>query len=163
MSETKAVSELSIIPRWAWILAALVFAACLAVWGFFFATVPMQEPESRFMPLVFLAAALFGGALVAAFVLLTGYVNRDAPRRGMGAALWTTLVLVIPNGIGLIVYFLVRQPLRAPCPKCSQAIPAGSTYCPACGAKVAKTCPHCDRGLKESTAHCPHCGQALAA
>ena len=164
MSETKTRAlELSIIPGWARVVAALVFVGFVAVWGVFMATVPMQGPDARFMPLAFLAASVFGGSMLAALVLLTGYVNRDSRRRGMSAALWTTLVLVIPNAIGFIVYFLMRKPLQAPCPQCGRGIEAGSTYCPGCGAKVAFTCPHCDRGISESYAHCPHCGRALAA
>jgi hypothetical protein len=162
MSQTKpVVSEFSIIPRWARLLAALAFAGSMAGWAAFIWNVPMREPETWFMPFTLLAAALFGGSLVAAVVLLTGYVNRDSRRRGMSARLWTILVLVIPNGIGFIVYFLVRLPLRVPCPGCGQPIAAGSVYCPMCGAKVAKTCPGCDRPVTEGDAHCPHCGQAL--
>jgi biotin transporter BioY len=80
----------------------------------------------------------FLGWLLAAVVLLTGYVNRDAKRRGMNVVLWTILVLAIPHAIGFVVYFLVRQPLRTPCPACGAPVPGSVSYCPSCGSKLAR-------------------------
>ena len=60
-------------------------------------------------------------------ILLTGYVNRDARRRGMNPALWTFLVLVMLPGylvLGFIVYFLMREPLPYPCPQCAATVGA---------------------------------------
>ena len=55
--------------------------------------------------------AFVGGAAVAAYLLLIGYVNQDAKRRDMGQVLWTLLVILIPNGIGFLAYFLLRKPI----------------------------------------------------
>ena len=46
------------------------------------------------------------------------YVARDARRRRMNVALWTLLVIIIPNALGFIVYLLLREHVPAICPKC---------------------------------------------
>jgi hypothetical protein len=149
-------SELSLIPLWARVLAAVLFAGSLLAWGVF-------GVVHRDLPFFFLGVALFFGALLAGIALLTGYVNQDARRRGMNPLLWTILVLVIPNGIGFVVYFVARQPLQVPCPRCAAAVPSGVGYCASCGFKVAPTCPRCGRGLSAEQAYCAYCGEALKA
>ena len=135
MTETKTDSELSIIPRWAWILAAIVFAGCILAWVLV-NVAARPETGSRIVSLLFLSIGFFLGAILAGIVLLTGYVNRDAKRRGMSPTLWTILVIVIPNALGFVVYFLTRQPLRSPCPGCGAPVSRGARYCPACGFKL---------------------------
>jgi RNA polymerase subunit RPABC4/transcription elongation factor Spt4 len=162
MNEANTVSELSIIPRWARILAGMVFVACLLAGGLFMPPLRSLERSEVLPGLFFLVVAVFMGPLFAGLVLLTGYVNRDAKRRGMSAALWTLLVLVIPNGIGFIVYFLARQPLRVPCPRCGALGPGGASFCASCGVNVGPVCTRCGRGVSPEHAYCPHCGQALA-
>jgi hypothetical protein len=147
-------SELSIVPVWARVLAAVLFAGCLLAVG-----VLVGRGD---LPVFFLAMGLFFGSLLAAVTLLAGYVNQDARRRGMSPTLWTILVLVIPNGIGFVVYFVARQPLQVPCPRCGGRVPSEVSYCARCGFKVAPTCPRCGRGLAAGQAYCPHCGEALA-
>ena len=148
-------SELSIVPVWARVLAAVLFAGCLLAWGVF-------GVVHRDVPFFFLAMAFFFGSLLAGVTLLAGYVNQDARRRGMNPTLWTILVLVIPNGIGFVVYFVARQPLQVPCPGCGARVPSDVSYCARCGFKVAPTCPRCGRGLAAGQAYCAHCGEALA-
>ena len=133
---TNTTSEMSIIPRWAWILAAVVFAASVAGWGFFAYAVAAPHPGSFVASVLFVALGVFLGALFAGAVLLTGYVNRDAKRRGMNALLWTILVIVIPHGIGFIVYFVVRSPLQSPCPGCGAPASRGARFCAACGSML---------------------------
>jgi hypothetical protein len=135
MTEAKIGSELSIIPRWAWILAAVLFAGCVLGWVLV-GGVAQQETASRVGSLLFLGIGFFLGALFAGVVLLTGYVNQDAKRRGMRATLWTILVLVIPHALGFVAYFLVRQPLRSPCPGCGAPVSRGASYCATCGFKL---------------------------
>jgi hypothetical protein len=55
------------------------------------------------------------------FVLLIGYVNGDARRRGMRYVLWTLLAIFIPNAIGIILYFVLRDPLMRVCQQCGTA------------------------------------------
>jgi hypothetical protein len=153
---TQRRSELSLIPLWARVLAPVLFVGCLLAWGVF-------GIVNRDLPLFFLFAALFFGSLLAAITLLTGYVNRDARRRGMSPLLWTILVLVIPNGIGFLVYFVARQPLQVPCPRCRASVPSGVAFCASCGFQVAPTCPRCGRGSSAEQAYCAYCGEALKA
>jgi hypothetical protein len=149
-------SELSLIPLWARVLAAVLFAGSLLVWG-------LLGVGHRDVPFFFVGVALFFGSLLAAVALLTGYVNQDARRRGMNPLLWTILALVIPNGIGFVVYFVARQPLQVPCPRCGAPVPSGVGYCASCGFQVAPTCPRCGRGVSAEQAYCAHCGEALRA
>ncbi len=59
---------------------------------------------------------LYHGHALASYVLLVGYVSRDVKRRNMSAALWMLIVVVMPGGIGAVVYFLLRQPIMIPLP-----------------------------------------------
>jgi hypothetical protein len=160
---TKLRSELDLIPRWARLLAVLAAAGPLVGWSVVMWPIRSLEAREIVPRLLALGLALFMGSLVAGVVLLTGYVNRDARRRGMSAALWTLLVLVIPNGLGFVVYFIARQPLKAPCPQCGAAAPLGVSFCASCGFKIAPVCPQCGRPVVADQPYCPHCGVALAA
>jgi len=52
------------------------------------------------------------GVTFAVSILLAGYIYGDAPRRGMPRVPWTALAILAPNGIGFLIYFLMRNPLR---------------------------------------------------
>ena len=107
---------------------------------------------------------LFSGGVflvAAAWILLVGYVYADAKRRGMRYVMWTWLAALIPDGIGIILYFLLRDALPRPCPGCSTVVKAGYTFCPHCGAATQPTCPHCGRGVEGAWSQCPHCGSGL--
>jgi RNA polymerase subunit RPABC4/transcription elongation factor Spt4 len=95
-------------------------------------------------------------------VLLVGYVNRDARRRGMNVALWTVLVIFVPNAIGFIIYFLMRQPLRIACPKCGVVADPAFNFCPKCKFNLHPTCPECHRGVQAGDLYCPFCARELA-
>lgn len=153
------VQHLSLIPRWAVVLALLLFLAGAGGMLYLF-----QTHESNPPPLVFqVFLATFVAAFPALFILGVGYVRRDARRRGMSANLWTLLVIVVPNAIGFILYFLLRQPLRLPCPACGSSAPTGSQFCPSCGARLRAGCPACGRVVDEGALYCSNCGRSLAA
>ena len=73
------------------------------------------------------------GLCAAAFLLALGYVYGDAKRRGMSPALWTLVAFLVPNLVGFLLYFLLRQPLLEPCRQCGQGIAPGLAFCPSCG------------------------------
>ena len=73
-----------------------------------------------------LAAGLAGGC----YLLLIGYINRDAKRRGMSPTLWTIMAIIIPNALGIILYFLLRQPRSSVCPQCGNAVQNGIQLLP---------------------------------
>ena len=57
-------------------------------------------------------------ALLAGYALLIAYVYGDARRRGMRYVMWTLLAIFLFNGIGIILYFILREPLMVYCSRC---------------------------------------------
>jgi len=95
------------------------------------------------------------------YILLIGYVCGDAKRRGMRQVLWTLLAIFIPNGIGIILYFILRDPLPTPCPVCRAPVRAGFAYCPKCATPIKRACDGCGRALETDWVACAYCGKRL--
>ena len=57
--------------------------------------------------------------------------------------LWTLLAIFIPNAIGIILYFILRDPVPVPCPACGTPAKKGQAYCAGCGTAVRAACPQC--------------------
>ena len=112
---------------------------------------------------VMILLGIVGGLLLAAVLLLTGYVYADAKRRGMNAVLWTLLVILIPKALGFIAYFLLRKPLLAPCPNCRWPIGSDFAYCPKCGYAAIPSCANCGRPIRRDYVCCPFCGKTVGA
>jgi len=149
--------EMSIIPTPARVIAAVVFL--LSAGGLFtlFYFQPNQDmPAAIKWIMPFLAATI-----LATYVLLIGYVNADAKRRGMRYVMWTLLAIFIPNAIGIIVYFILRDPVMKPCPHCSQIVKPGYAFCPHCGYNLAPACPNCRRAVEPGWKNCAACGAPL--
>jgi predicted amidophosphoribosyltransferase len=51
----------------------------------------------------------------------------------MPAGLWTLLVVLIPNCLGFVVYFLVRKSAGHPCPNCGAPLGQDALFCSRCG------------------------------
>ncbi len=155
-TQTGLKSEIRIIPAWAWILAGIVFAA--AQWFF---NVQMAHhgapPPAWARPLLGLLAGIGGGC----YLLIIGYVNRDAKRRGMSPTLWTFVAVLIPNALGILLYFVLRQPLRSVCPQCGTGVQSGFNFCPRCNYKLSPSCPQCQRLVGAVDVFCPYCGTSL--
>jgi len=152
---------LKVIPRTAWVIASVCYvgSAILAL------TVMIpSDKEMKYWPFAGKFAFAFGVFLFAyAWILLIGYVYADAKRRGMRYAMWTWLAVLIPNAIGIILYFILRDPLPRPCPGCSTLIKSGFVFCPYCGTAMKPTCPNCGRAVEHGWANCPECGSKLPA
>ena len=99
--------------------------------------------------------------LLVAWVALIGYVYGDAKRRQMRYVLWTLLAFCIPNGIGIILYFILRDPLPAQCPGCGHLEKASFPYCPRCGMLRHPTCSKCEKPVDPTWSNCAYCGQPL--
>ncbi len=99
--------------------------------------------------------------LVGGMVMLYGYIYGDAKRRGMRPVLWVLLAIFIPNLIGVLLYFVLRDPLPEPCPRCGAAVQTGYAYCPSCAAPLRPACPHCRSTISPGWTHCAHCGARL--
>jgi hypothetical protein len=168
--------EFLIIPRWLMVIVGILYLIALGI------AIPvnlaqrynpygndMFPPELRDHPV--LASFALGGIVtavslvMAVFIFMVAYVNRDAARRGMNSALWTILILIfLPTWglIGLVIYFLMREPLPYACPQCNSTVSARFNFCPNCKCNLQPSCPQCKREVAELDKFCPFCGNDLA-
>jgi len=151
--------SLKMIPIWSIVLAVSVFA--LAMWWFNHGMPPPPHRRPGSLPMHLIMGYTTGAAL-ASYALLVGYVSRDVKRRNMSAPLWMLIVVVMPGGIGAVVYFLLRQPILIRCPNCTTELTAGVHFCPQCRFQVAPVCGQCFRGVQITDAFCPQCGHDVA-
>lgn len=148
--------QLSLIPAWAVVLAIIVFAA---IQYLFQGVMPHRRHEM--LPMRILMGYSWGMAF-ATYVLLIGYVSRDVKRRNMSAGLWMLVVIVMPGGIGAVVYFLLRQPILSRCPHCNTEVASDIHFCPQCQFQLAPVCGRCFRGVQITDVYCAQCGHDLA-
>jgi RNA polymerase subunit RPABC4/transcription elongation factor Spt4 len=152
---TPVVSRQKVIPFGGWIAAGIVFllsflGLALAFMGEHNAPVPIR----LIFPIVFPLA-------MAGYVLLIGYVYGDARRRGMCYVMWTLLAIFLFNGIGIILYFILREPLLVYCSKCGAGVQPSHAFCPRCGSGVQPACQVCHRTVQPGWTHCAWCGNQL--
>jgi hypothetical protein len=152
---------LKIIPRIAWYLAIAFYI------GFSTLAMTVFIPGDRVMRTWPLAGKLgFAYGIFFIFVpwfLLIGFIYADAKRRGMRYAMWTWLAALIPDAIGIIIYFILRDPLPRPCPGCSTPVKSGFVFCPYCGTAMKPRCPNCGHAVEHGWSNCPECGSKLPA
>jgi hypothetical protein len=157
--------EWAVVPtgaRWAAVLVCLLVATLM---GAIFVLPGFLERDGKAIAVLtpFFLVSLLGVAMVGGYVLLVGYVYGDARRRGMNHLLWTLLAVLIPYAIGIILYFILRDPLPVPCPSCGTPAKKGHAFCAACGAPVRPACPGCHQTVEPGWRNCACCGAALAA
>jgi hypothetical protein len=153
---TPVVHSKRAIPIAAWIVAGIVFLFTAAGLGLWF----LRDPNTPLWAMVFIP--LVGPAFLAGDILLVGYVYGDAKRRGMRYVMWTWLAILIPNAMGIVLYFILRDPMPIYCAKCGGASRPGFAFCPQCGTAVAASCPACRRVSQGDWTHCAYCGTTLA-
>jgi hypothetical protein len=146
---TPANSRQNVIPVAGWILAAVA----LPLLSFVIAVSTRHHSiEARlFFP-------IFVGVAVAGNILAIGYVYGDAKRRGMRYVMWTLLATFLFWGIGIILYFILREPLMGFCSKCGSPASGAFAFCPHCGAGLRPSCPACHRPIEGPWSHCAWCG-----
>jgi len=167
--------EFKLVPRWLVAVAILLFILA-QVFAYVVNTQGLTNNGEIFPPELknnpALASAALAGIItscalvIASFLFLFGYVNRDAKRRGMNSTLWTLLVILLFPAyfaIGFIIYFLMREPLPYPCPQCGSSVGARFNYCPNCKCNLFPSCPQCKREIAETDKFCPYCGNDLKA
>ena len=155
-TQTRLTAEIKIVPPWAWMLAGIAFVA--AQWFFNIAVARQSNaPPVWSRPLLGILAGVGAGC----YLLFIGYINRDAKRRAMSPVLWTIVAVIIPNALGIILYFILRQPLRSGCPQCGQAVQTEFNFCPRCSYKLSPSCPQCQRLVGVNDVYCPYCATAL--
>jgi hypothetical protein len=162
---TRFKQEWALVPtaaRWAAALATLAFALLMTS-VFLLPLAAQREWTALLIAFPFFLASMVGGAALGVFVLLVGYVYADAGRRGMNQLMWTLLAVFIPSAIGIILYFILRDPVLVPCPRCATPARKGHAYCAGCGAAVRPACPACRLPVEAGWRNCAHCGAALPA
>lgn len=153
--------EMKMVPRLGWAFAVVLtvgFAFLLMAYHFAFNThgFPLASVTPWELVLFSILTTIFF-----AYILLLGYIAGDARRRGMRAALWVLLALFMPSAIGILLYFILREPLLRPCPRCGANAKGSFPYCPACGASLAAVCPSCRNAVETGWSHCARCGTQL--
>lgn len=156
---TRFSDEIRIIPPAAWVIAVLAWVCMFVL--LFFVAIP-SDHKMRLWPLAGqIAFSIWPGLLLGIYVLLIGYINADARRRGMRHVMWTLLAIFVPNSIGIILYFVFRDPVLASCPKCGAQGRANFAFCPQCGTQMTPACPLCKRTVETGWQRCPYCGAGL--
>lgn len=154
-SGRRVAAEIGIVPRWAWIAAASAFVGAQLFFNFFEPATGELSSSLRFM--LGATAGVGGGC----YLLFIGYLSADAGRRRMSSILWTLVAVLIPYGLGIVLYFLLRQPLSSTCPQCASTVQRGANFCPRCSCKLRPTCPQCQREVGAQDAFCSHCATPL--
>jgi hypothetical protein len=160
---TRYGKELLVIPPTARMIALAVYIGLVIVIHFLIphdtspggmATWPLagQIAFNLLIPVMPLTAILF-----------YGYIYGDAKRRGMRYVLWTLLAIFVPYLIGVLLYFVLRDPVPSECPSCHKLVLAKFTFCPYCGASVRPTCPQCGKNVEATWVNCGFCGTKLPA
>jgi len=154
-TSTRFMDEVGIISPWVYVLVGLGFLAA-------FAAVEYAARSGK-PPLPLAALTIVGGTFVGCYILLIGYVYRDAARRGMSPLAWTLLAICVPNALGIVLYFVLRKPRSATCPQCGAPVQSGYGYCPKCGKNLGLHCPRCQHAVHADDVYCPYCGNPLTA
>jgi hypothetical protein len=148
--------ELRLIPRWSIALGVAAFAAVQYIMHVYLPQYHHEEGPNAFRIFV----SLMWGTLLAMFTIMVGYITRDAKRRGMNVAMWTVLAVGM-QGIGLVVYFLLRQPVMSHCPQCSTTLLPAFNFCPQCQFQLNPMCAECNHSVRLTDTYCGYCGHIL--
>jgi hypothetical protein len=152
---TKFKDEIRIIAPWAFYLFALIFVTMFAL-----VTVLAMDHKAPSL-LVRVLLGTLAGTVAGCYAVLIGYVNQDAGRRSMSRLLWTLIAIFVPNGLGIVLYFVLRKPRTSCCPQCGAEAQPGFSFCPSCRTRLRPACPHCQRSVDLGDRFCPYCGGAL--
>jgi len=159
--------EFRVVPSWLVRVVTFLYGLALAVVTYLAVThrqllldpLVDQPTAVRILAMAGIVTAIAIPA--AAFIFLIGYIGGDAKRRGMSPTLWVVVSIFIPYLIGIIIYFLVREPRSQPCGRCGQTISARFNFCPNCQFNVRPNCPQCRREVYPDDRFCPYCGSNL--
>ena len=155
--------SLKLIRPSAWTIAVILFLGMPPL--FWFLVFPNSDPNemARMPEVAKVLLPVLLSAFLMTYVLLIGFVYVDSRRRGMRYVMWTLLGVFIFNGIGIILYFLLRDPLPTPCPKCGFMARNAFAFCPRCGSELMRTCKACHRKLEPGWVNCAYCGTPTGA
>ena len=157
---SKFTKELRIIPPIAWMLAIL--GALCMFFGLFLFGLPSDSHMRNWDRGAQALFSFWPAALIFCWVLLIGYVNADARRRGMRYIMWTLLAIFVPNTLGIILYFVLRDPLMIQCANCGAFGRTTFVFCPQCGSDLSPVCPRCRRAIEPGWKKCAYCGADIS-
>jgi hypothetical protein len=152
-------SDLKLVPLWSVVLAV---AAFVGVQYLYWIVLPAHRHHPGPPVGMRVYFAITWSALAALYMLMIGYVSKDAPRRHMSAQIWMLICFVMPAGVGAVLYFLLRQPIISGCPACGTRIQSDYHFCPQCACQVSAACGNCYRSARPTDLFCVHCGHDLA-
>ena len=153
-------NEMRVIPAVAKVLAVLAYLG-VAI-GLIAIAIPQSHGTSGLPKGGQIALGLFAAAIPAIYILLLGYIYGDARRRRMRYVVWLLLAIFVPNAIGVILYFILRDPMPVFCPQCGATVKSAFTFCPQCATALQPTCAQCKRPVERTWSHCPNCGTAIS-
>lgn len=154
-------TELRVVPRTAKIISLVAYFGFVILIHFL---IPLnKEPGDIWTwPLAGQLAFNFLIPLIPVpLILFYGYIYGDAKRRGMRYGVWTLLAIFVPYLIGVILYFILRDPLPAECPGCHTVVVSKFAFCPHCGASLKPSCPQCGRSIEPGWVNCGYCGTRM--
>src|ERR1700691_1771705 len=141
-NSTRLKDEIRIISLWAFFIAALALVArpvlLVAVGG--------RDHDAPPLAVRWLLGVV-AGTVLGCYIVLIGYVNRDAGRRRMSRVLWTLIAIFVPHGLGIVLYFVLRKPRTVNCSQCDAEVEPGFSFCPRCRNRLQPVCPHCQRSV----------------
>ena len=156
--------EIRLIPRWYITLIVVLYVVALVAVQIANAMKPLFPDLPGGLSALAAAGITTAAAIgIGLFLCLFCYVYVDAQRRGMKAILWLLLAILVPDLIGVVIYFLLREPLPLNCPQCGAVGNARFNYCPSCGNNFRPTCPQCKQEARPGDHYCPNCACDLTA
>jgi RNA polymerase subunit RPABC4/transcription elongation factor Spt4 len=155
-TSTRSKDEIRIFAPWAYYL----FTSILLIVAVLFVTIVGRDHNAPRLVVRFLLGVL-AGTVLGCYAVLIGYINQDSGRRGMSRVLWTLMAIFVPNGLGIVLYFVLRKPRTTHCPQCDAEVEPGFRFCPRCQNRLQPTCPHCQRSVDPNNKFCPYCGGTL--
>ncbi|MGB8012861.1 MAG: zinc ribbon domain-containing protein [Terriglobales bacterium] len=159
-TSTRFTDEIRIISPWAFSIAALMVLVGIVV-GLVAGIKETNPADVAVRSVLGMVLGAVVGALVGCYIMLIGYINRDAGRRGMSRLLWTLIAIFVPNGLGIVLYFVLRKPRMAHCPQCDAVVEPGFSFCPHCRNRLQPVCPNCQHSVSSADKFCPYCGGAM--
>jgi zinc-ribbon domain len=124
--------SLGVVPK-AVRIWALVIGGCAALAGLGVGFHEAQRGPALRTMFMYAGAGVFGGVVIAAWLLCLGFVFADARRRAMRPFLWVLVAGLFPHLLGFLLYFVMRQPIASTCSHCGQTIPLNQRFCSWCG------------------------------
>jgi hypothetical protein len=158
-TSTRFIDEVRSISPWFFSFASLAYVMVGA--AIVFATLNDKTGDPFYRLRIIVPLGIVGATFIACYILLIGYINRDAGRRGMSRLGWTLLAICIPNALGIVLYFVLRKPRILTCPQCSASLEPGFGFCPRCRCRLNPVCPQCRRGVSAGDKFCPYCAADL--